>query len=148
MSTPTLPEQLTSERIIKWLEDNDLRYFIDSDGDIGCHSANRVYYFLQFGEQREVLQVRGKWNRLATIENANRVLEFCNEWNMKMIWPKAYYRVRDDGQINVYSEVTYDFEFGATTDHIEDALLCGIQTADQLFDELDTVFPDPAQVHS
>lgn len=146
MPDALVPTQLTSARILECLRDNDLPFFVDSTGEIGTLSAGRTFQFLLLGEKREVMLVRGHWNRIATIERANEVLELCNKWNTAMIWPKAYFRVRDDGQIHIFTEVITDFEFGATDPQIASMLNCGVQTGAQFFDELDKLYPDPAMV--
>lgn len=139
------PSALSTERIVDWIKDYGYSYFIDSDGDIGGLWHSRLFYFLLFGPEREILQVRGQWNREITIERVEEVLEFCNEWNTERIWPKAYFRVRDNGMIQVYGEVAVDFEHGATDDQLDQVLACGLSTGAMLFDALDETYPDPAQ---
>src|SRR3712207_7234969 len=59
-------------------------------GDLGGLWRGRLFYFFMFGDRSEILQVRGQWNREASIERLEEVLEACNEWNADRIWPKAY----------------------------------------------------------
>ena len=96
--------------------------------------------------QTEILQVRGQWNREITIERIEEVLDFCNDWNTDRIWPKAYFRVRDNGMIQVYAEVSVDLEHGATDEQLDRLLACGLSTSAMLFDTLDGLYPDPATV--
>lgn len=145
MHTLSAPTRLTTERLIDWLRSNELRFFVDSDGDVGTFHLNRTYHFMQFGPNNEIFQVRGKWNRVISIERLPQVLEFCNTWNMNMIWPKAFYRVCDDGQITVFCEVSHDFSHGATDAQFSKVVSCGVHTGTQFFDELDQLIPDPAQ---
>lgn len=145
MTAADIPQQITSQRIISCLRANELVFFVDSNGEIGTLSGSRLYQFILMGEQREILVVRGRWNRTASIDRGNEILEICNKWNTATIWPKTYYRVKDDGEITVMTEVCYDLEFGVTDAQIDDILHCGVQTGAQFFDELDTAFPDPAK---
>ena len=140
------PAALSTARLLDWITEYGYSYFIDSDGDVGGLWHSRLFYFLLFGPDREILQVRGQWNREITIERVEEVLEFCNEWNTDRIWPKAYFRVRDNGMIQVYGEVAVDFEHGATDDQLDQVLACGLSTGAMLFDALDEMYPDPAQV--
>lgn len=140
------PAALTMARIVEWISDYGYSYFIDSDGDIGGLWHSRLFYFLLFGGEREILQVRGQWNREITIDRVEEVLDFCNEWNTDRIWPKAYFRVRDNGMIQVYGEVSVDFEHGANDDQLDQVLTCGLSTGAMLFDALDAHYPDPARV--
>lgn len=139
------PRQVTSQRIIDCLRDNELVFFVDSNGELGTLSNSRLYQFILMGEHREILVVRGRWNRVASIDRANEILEICNKWNTATIWPKSYYRVKDDGEIAVMSELCYDLEYGVTDSQINDILHCGVQTGGQFFDELDAAFPDPVK---
>jgi len=143
MEAQAIPEQVTADLIARALTARNIRFFVDSEGEIGCIVGNRVFLFMRFGAQREVLQVRGCWNRTATIDHAGEILEFCNQWNFDMVWPKAYYRVRDDGIISVFTELSHDFEFGATIEQLGEFLIGGLRTADHFFDKLDAHFPDP-----
>lgn len=146
MDTTALPRQLTSQRVIDCLRAQELPFFVDSHSEIGTISAGRTFQFLLLGEHREVMLVRGHWNRVVTIERSNEILEFCNKWNTAMIWPKAYFRVRDDGQIHVFTEVVADFEYGVTDPQIAAIINCGVQTGAQFFDELNKLYQDPAMV--
>ncbi|MDR3068554.1 MAG: YbjN domain-containing protein [Cellulomonas sp.] len=134
---------LSDDRLVQWLTDSSFSYFVDNDGDVGGLWRGRVFYFFLFGQQREILQVRGHWQREGAIERLIEVLEFCNRWNTERIWPKAYVRVRDDGHVHVVGEVAVDFEHGATDDQLSQTLHCGLATGTMLFDALDEQYPDP-----
>lgn len=136
---------VTRARVIEWISDYGYSYFIDSDGDVGGLWHSRLFYFLIFGARTEILQVRGQWNREISIERIEEVLDFCNEWNTDRIWPKAYFRVRDNGMIQVYGEVSVDLEHGATDDQLDRLLACGLSTSAMMFDALDALYPDPAK---
>lgn len=134
---------LSDDRLVQWLADSSFSYFVDNDGDVGGLWRGRVFYFFLFGQHREILQVRGHWQREGAIERLVEVLEFCNTWNTERIWPKAYVRVRDDGHVHVVGEVAVDFEHGATDDQLSQTLHCGLATGTMLFDALDQHYPDP-----
>jgi len=144
--TDDVPTPLTVARIIAWFEDHDFSYFLDSDGDLGGLWRGRLFYFFLFGEESEILQIRGQWNREVAIERLEVVLEACNEWNADRIWPKAYVRVRDNGMVHVISEVATDLENGVTDPQLSQLLNCGLSTGNMLFDAIDELFPDPAAV--
>ncbi|MGC5168235.1 YbjN domain-containing protein [Luteimicrobium sp. DT211] len=137
------PAPVDRARVVDWLIGGGFSYFVDSEGDVGGLWQGRLFYFLLFGEREEIVQVRGQWNRDVTIERLEEVLELCNEWNADRIWPKAYTRVRDNGLVQVYTEVTVDLEYGANDDQLADVLQCGLSTASVFFDSLDETYPDP-----
>jgi hypothetical protein len=137
---------LSRTLILDWLKDNNYYYFVDSDNDIGGLWNSRIFYFLLFGSSTEILQVRGQWNRNITIERVEEILNFCYEWYTVQLWPKAYLRVQDNGIVQVYGEVSVDFEHGLNPEQLDNTLNCGLGTASMLFDALDAKYPDPAQV--
>jgi hypothetical protein len=141
-----VPSPLTVARIVAWFEANQFSYFLDSDGDLGGLWRGRLFYFFLFGEDAEILQVRGQWNREVAIERLEQVLDACNEWNADRIWPKAYVRVRDNGMVHVISEVAADLEHGVTDAQLGQLLHCGLSTGNMLFDAIDELYPDPATV--
>ncbi|MDM8085795.1 YbjN domain-containing protein [Cellulomonas cellasea] len=140
------PTPVTTERIAQWFVRNDFSYFVDSDGDLGGLWRGRLFYFFLFGEESEILQVRGQWNREVAIERLEEVLDACNEWNADRIWPKAYVRVRDNGMVHVITEVATDLEHGVTDEQLNQLLFCGLSTGSMFFDAIDELYPDPAGV--
>jgi len=140
----TVPTAVSPARIASWMTDNQFSYFIDNDGDLGGLWRGRLFYFFLFGQQAEILQVRGQWHRELAIERLEEVLDLCNEWNAERIWPKAYVRVRDNGRVHVVAEVATDLEHGATDAQLSQMLFCGLSTGSMLFDALDERYPDPA----
>ncbi|MHA7134959.1 type III secretion system chaperone family protein [Oerskovia turbata] len=140
-----IPSPLHRARVLEWIADAGYSYFLDAEGDVGGMWHGRLFYFLLFGSHTEILQVRGQWNRDITIERLEEILEFCNEWNADRIWPKAYTRVRDNGMVHVFTEVTVDLEHGVNDDQLDQLLQCGLSTGSMFFDALDEFYPDPAR---
>ena len=144
-SDPALfPRPLSRERIASWLQNNGFHYFVDVDGDVGGLWHSRVYFFFLFGDHKEIIQVRGQWNREIAIDRIEEVLEFCNEWNSDMVWPKAYIRIPDSGMIQVCAEVSADFEQGITDEQLAVQLMAALGSQSHFFDGLDGLYPDPA----
>ena len=140
------PTPLSPDRIVRWFQRNNFHYFTDDDGDLGGLWRGRLFYFFLFGEDQEILQVRGQWNREIAIERLEEVLDACTEWNAERIWPKAYVRVRDNGMVHVVAEVSTDLEHGVTDAQLSQILFCGLSTSSTFFDAIDELYPDPAGV--
>lgn len=140
---PGTPAPLTDQRIVDWLDGHQYHWFRDNDGELGGLWRGRCFYFFRLGPERAVLQVRGHWNRAASIERLPEILEVCNEWAVERIWPKAYTRVDDDGRVSVIGETATDVATGVTDDQLADLLECGLVTTSMFFDELEDRFPDP-----
>jgi hypothetical protein len=134
---------LTPERIEAVLKKEGYYYFIDSDGDIGGHWGDHTFYFLRFGEDKEMLQVRGRWHRKIDPAWVAELSAAANEWNTAKLFPKAYVRVTDNA-IEVYGEHTVDYEHGVTDKQLLLQIDCGVQTTLSFFATLDEKFPQVA----
>lgn len=141
---PPLPRPMSRARIEAWCRAEGFVYFVDSEGDLGGLWNNRLFYFLVLGDHDEVLQVRARWNREASIERLEEILEMCNAWNTERVWPKAYVRVLDNGTVNIFAESSYDLETGVTDAQLARLLSCAVGTSTMFFDEVDARYPDPA----
>lgn len=134
---------LSHERLTATLEARDMRYGVDDDGDVGGYWDGHLFYFFRLGENREYLQVRGRWNRPVPVTELDRVTRLVNDWNAERLWPKGYVRVEDD-QLGVYAEHTVDYEHGLSDEQLDLHLACGISTGLQLFEALDQAYPEIA----
>jgi hypothetical protein len=130
------PPALTRDRIEEALKREDWTYQIDSDGDIGGLWDNNVFYFFLYGEQHEILQVRGRWHQSLPIELRAQVRQALDDWHLNKIWPKAYTRVDDQGQMWVMAEHSVDWEHGVTDEQLSLTLRCAITTSLALFRDL------------
>ena len=131
---------LSSQRIRTELLRRGYRFKTEPDGDItGIWDGNRFWFSL-LGEKREVLRVRGKWSTDLPGDSFDAALFAANDWNRDRVFPKVY--VRDEGTVGLYTEVSVDFEPGATDEQIADVITCGLITAAQFFAQADTIALD------
>jgi hypothetical protein len=142
---PTLPAReratpVTRDRIAAYLLSRGYRFLIDDDGDLtGTWDGSR-FWFLLLGDNREILQVRGRWQRTLPTARRTAVLLAANDWNRERIWPKVYVR-EEDGELALYSEVSVDLEPGVTASQLAQLIACGLGTGVQMFTVLDTLLP-------
>ena len=141
--TPQLAP-LGKERIKATLEANNWSYQVDSDGDIGSGWDDGIIWFFTYGNQSEILQVRGIWDGKLSPADLPQALEVINEWNRDRLFPKVYARVNDEGQLRVISEHTLDYEHGLTDDQMNLHVNTGIATSCQLWERLNEAFPEAA----
>lgn len=142
LNAPELPP-LSHDRLVERLVEHGVAFGVDEDGDPGARWDDHLFFLLRLGENREYLQVRGRWvgNLRATL--LGEVLSALNEWNTERIWPKAYVRVEDD-HLGVYCEHTVDYALGLTDGQLDLHLGCGVSTALGLFALLDAAYPEAA----
>jgi len=131
------PTPLTIERVAAELSRREYEFQTDDDGDLtGLWDGNR-FWFILMGHNHEVLQVRGRWGRELPPEARTAALQAINDWNRDRLWPKVY--LRDEGEVAIYTEVSVDFEPGATNAQIADTIACGLVTATQFFNQADVI---------
>lgn len=137
---------LTNDLITDALAALELRYFTDSDGDVGANWESFVAYFFRMGERKEILNSRVIVRRKFPVEDMLRLQTFCNDWNRDKLWPKAYVRVADDDgrpdYAQVSGEVITDLEYGVTPLQLQQLLNCAVATGSSLaeaIDELETL---------
>ncbi len=134
---------LTRDRIEACMKARNWHYSIDSDGDLGGIWDNKVFYFFLLGEKQEILQVRGRWNRMLPAAAEVQAAQAANDFNRDKIWPKAYTRLEQDGEkLAFYTEVSTDLEFGVADDQLGQLIECGIMTGLRFFEALDERFPE------
>lgn len=145
-AAPDIPTPVDTARVVTWLKRSGLSHFTDEDGDIALLMRSRLFYVGTIGSREQIVQVRGQWHRYVTIDRLLEALEFCNEWNAKHIWPKAYCRVMDDGFVVINSEFSLDQSSGLTDAQLGQHLACAFSTSNSLFDALEEHWVDPAAV--
>jgi hypothetical protein len=136
------PTPLTRDRVAAALATRGYHFRVDEDGDLTGVWNDSRFWFLLLGEQREILQVRGRWHRQLPVASRRSVTLALNDWNRERIWPKLYLR-EEEGQLAVYSEVSTDLEHGVTDEQLDQLISCGLGTGVQSFASFDTLLPPP-----
>jgi len=134
-SSPEAVRPLNRERVEAYLESQKYTVRVDDDGDLFGLFNDQPFWFVLMGEQKEILQVRGRWRHSVDEGRGVEVAQIVNDWNRDRIWPKTYTR-SEDGEIFIYSEVSTDFEHGVTDEQIAQTLACGLATGVQFFEHL------------
>ncbi|WP_194948152.1 YbjN domain-containing protein [Actinomyces trachealis] len=131
-----MPTPLTVERIAALFKERDYVFFIDSDGDLGGTWEDATFYFLLHGENKEVLHVRAQYPGTVDVAYLEKVREVMEASHRSRPWPKAFYRIDDDGDIRVYAAHTVDYEHGVTDAQILQHVDCAIGSILHLFASL------------
>lgn len=145
LPTGEFPTPVTRERITGYLVEQGYHYFVDDAGEVGGLWRGCLVYFLLIGPDQQVLQVRGRWHREASIERLGELIAVCNRWNLERIWPKAYVSVLDNGLVNVLAESSTGVEHGLTDAQLARLLDGGLATLSVFFEMLGDEFPDPVR---
>ncbi|MCL2788971.1 MAG: YbjN domain-containing protein [Micrococcales bacterium] len=127
---------LTRERIEAVLKAHDWTYHIDSDGDVGGLWDNSIFFFSQLGQQKEILQVRGRWHQSQPIERRADIRALIDEWHDTKIWPKGYTKVDDQGKCWVFGEHSVDWEHGVADKQLDLTICSSLVTTLGMFEFL------------
>ncbi len=135
---------LTQERLTAVLDAHEINYGLDDDNDVGAWFDGHPFYLFRHGKEEEILYARGRWNRRVDLAEQARLRELINTWHREKLWPKGYTRVADDGTLNVFAEVSVDYEFGLSDDQLWQHVDCAVSTILSLFAYLDEHYPAEA----
>ncbi|OIV36572.1 hypothetical protein BIV57_15565 [Mangrovactinospora gilvigrisea] len=95
------PDQDLIKQLLDQLE---LKYGVDEDGDlVAPYEGFRVVYMFR-GEQGELFMLRTYYDREFPIEERPTVLDALDQWNRDTLWPKAYTHTREDGKVFLATE--------------------------------------------
>ena len=95
------------------------------------------FQFMVSGEERAVMQTRGRWSHSVDFSRKVEMVKLCNEWNMNRVWPKVYVRRESEGLLGVYGELAADFRAGALDTQVDSAIKCGLSTVIAFFHSLE-----------
>jgi len=141
-AAPGRVSPLTPERITAALDSRQWNYDTDEDDDVNGNWDGHLFYFLRMGQNQEIFMVRGRWEARIPLDLAAKVLPALNDWHKEKLFPKAVFvEFPDDGNARVFTEVTIDCEQGISDEQLMLHIDAGINTALQLFEELDKQFP-------
>lgn len=128
---------LSKERVIEALKTLGIRYFTDSDGDIGFFISESTIFFTFDGKNKEILGMHINPFRDVPMSELPQVQNFINDWNGRSYWPRAFTSVNDEGILRVRSDDAFDYEAGVSQVQLCEHIRRVVATADQLYRELD-----------
>ncbi len=129
---------VTRDRLLDLFEQNQWKYFVDNEGDLGGNWDDDQFYFLLRGSDSEILHIQSMWHMTPRIDFLEDVRTFIEQWHREHLWPKCYHRISDEGRIRVFCENTVDYEKGASDAQLLQQIRCALGTASGFYDELTT----------
>lgn len=99
------------------LDQMELKYVIDEDGDLAAPWEGFRVYFMFRGDNQELYAVRTFYDRVYKIEQKPEMLEIVDEWNRDTLWPKVYTHTHDDGSVRIIGESQMIVQGGVNLEH-------------------------------
>jgi hypothetical protein len=143
---PVIPGNLaplTRERITALLDSEGYKYDIDDDGDVWAGWPDTTFWFLTMGQQKEILMLRGRWDKRLELTDAPIVLPILDKWHREHFFPRALtVPFEDDGDLRIFTEVVIDCEYGITDEQMQLHLRSSLSSTWDLIAELKEAFPN------
>lgn len=135
---------LAQERLTAVLDADGMGYGIDDDGDLGGYWDGHLFYFFLMGEHKEILQIRGRWNRDIPADAYEDMLETANRVHVERMFPRIAVLREEDGTLGVYTQHSVDYEHGVTDEQLRLHTATAIGTSLRFFELLDEQYPEAA----
>ncbi|MGD9485125.1 YbjN domain-containing protein [Streptomyces sp. TRM70308] len=114
-SGPIVPDQNLVKQLLDQME---LKYVVDNEGDLAAPWENFRTYFMFRGEkEQQVFSVRTFYDRPHAIDDKVKILESIDEWNRRTLWPKVYTHTHDDGTVRLIGEAQMLIGAGVSLEH-------------------------------
>lgn len=112
---PVVPDQ---DLVKQLLEQMELKYVVDDEGDLAAPWEDFRTYFMFRGEnEQRVFSVRTFYDRPHPIDDKIKILESIDDWNRRTLWPKVYSHTHDDGTVRLIGEAQLLIGTGVALEH-------------------------------
>ncbi|MFH8593401.1 MULTISPECIES: YbjN domain-containing protein [Streptomyces] len=112
---PVLPDQ---DLVKQLLDQMELKYVVDDEGDLAAPWEQfRTYFMFRGEEEQQIFSVRTFYDRPHGIDDKAKLLEAIDDWNRRTLWPKAYTHTHDDGTVRLIGEASMLIGTGVALEH-------------------------------
>lgn len=111
------------------LDQMELKYVVDDDGDLAAPWEGFRVYFMFRGDNQELYAVRTFYDRSYSIESKSDMLEVIDEWNRDTLWPKVYTHTHDDGVVRLIGESQMVVTGGVNLEHFVSSTASWVQAS-------------------
>ncbi|MDJ0382529.1 YbjN domain-containing protein [Streptomyces sp. G-G2] len=112
---PVVPDQ---DLVKQLLEQMELKYVVDDEGDLAAPWEDfRTYFMFRGEDEQQVFSVRTFYDRPHAIEEKHQLLEAIDDWNRRTLWPKVYSHTHDDGSVRLIGEAQMLIGTGVSLEH-------------------------------
>ncbi|GGU78184.1 hypothetical protein GCM10010275_11060 [Streptomyces litmocidini] len=91
---PVVPDQ---DLVKQLLEQMELKYVVDDEGDLAAPWEEFRTYFMFRGEaEQQVFSVRTFYDRPHSADDRAKILDAIDDWNRRTLWPKVYTHLHEE----------------------------------------------------
>lgn len=115
---PARPAVLGNDAVVRVMEMLELKHVTDDDGDICAPFEDfRIYYMFRGEDDERSFAVRTFYDTDFPLTAKPDMLDVADEWNRRMLWPKAYTHTTDSGVLRMISETQMPVIQGTSAEH-------------------------------
>jgi hypothetical protein len=124
---PVVPDQ---DLVKQLLEQMELKYVVDDEGDLAAPWEEfRTYFMFRGEDEQQVFSVRTFYDRAHAIEDKPALLESIDDWNRRTLWPKVYSHTHDDGTVRLIGEAQMLIGTGVSLEHFVSSTVSWVRAA-------------------
>jgi hypothetical protein len=128
---PVVPDQ---DLVKQLLDQMELKYIVDDEGDLAAPWEEFRTYFMFRGEaEQQVFSVRTFYDRPLPVEDRAQVLDAIDDWNRRTLWPKVYTHLHEDEEggatIRLIGEAQMLIGTGVSLDHFVASTVSWVRAA-------------------
>ncbi|MFC4034491.1 YbjN domain-containing protein [Streptomyces polygonati] len=110
-----IPDQ---ELVKQLLDQMELKYLVDEEGDLAAPWEEFRTYFMFRGEgDQAVFAVRTFYEHPYSVDDKPHLYEVIDDWNRRTLWPKVYTHTHDDGSVRLIGEAQTVIGMGVSLEH-------------------------------
>ncbi|MCQ6552363.1 YbjN domain-containing protein [Streptomyces sp. C10-9-1] len=93
---PVVPDQ---DLVKQLLDQMELKYVVDDEGDLAAPWEDFRTYFMFRGEkEQQIFSVRTFYDRPHPVEKRTEILDVIDDWNRRTLWPKVYTHLHEEDE--------------------------------------------------
>ncbi|AKH83726.1 hypothetical protein AA958_17640 [Streptomyces sp. CNQ-509] len=112
---PIVPDQ---DLVKQLLDQMELKYVVDEEGDLAAPWEQfRTYFMFRGEDEQQLYSVRTFYDRQHSLDDKPELLEAIDDWNRRTLWPKVYTHTHDDGSVRLIGEAQMLIGTGVALEH-------------------------------
>ncbi|RCH64416.1 YbjN domain-containing protein [Streptomyces sp. SDr-06] len=124
---PVVPDQ---DLVKQLLDQMELKYVVDDEGDLAAPWEDfRTYFMFRGEDDQQVFSVRTFYDRPHSIDDKVQILESIDDWNRRTLWPKVYTHTHDDGTVRLIGEAQMLIGTGVALEHFVSSVVSWVRAS-------------------
>ncbi|MFF3324542.1 YbjN domain-containing protein [Streptomyces sp. NPDC002889] len=128
---PVVPDQ---DLIKQLLDQMELKYVVDDEGDLAAPWEDfRTYFMFRGEDEQQIFSVRTFYDRPHPVEERAKILEAIDDWNRRTLWPKVYTHTHEEegtpASLRLIGEAQMLISTGVSLEHFVSSTVSWVRAA-------------------